>query len=65
MAEKGLDKELNHLFDALVKNEYIDITTVLLGPLIKVHIVQNDLETALQKFEWLVYARNIDVLVKQ
>jgi len=56
LAEKGLDKELNHLFEALVKNEYIDITTVLLGPLVKVHIVQNDLEAALQKFEWLVYA---------
>lgn len=52
MAEKELAEDLERLFDALVKNEYVDVNSVVLGPLIKVHLIKNDLSTALQKFEW-------------
>ncbi|KAL1506626.1 hypothetical protein ABEB36_005952 [Hypothenemus hampei] len=54
LAENGQVEELERLFNTLVKNEYIDITTVLLGPLIKVYLVKNDLDAALQKFQWCV-----------
>lgn len=51
MAEKGQTVELNKLFDALVTNGYIVPNNVILGPLIKVHLVQNELNQAVDKFE--------------
>uniref|UniRef100_A0AAR5PUS4 Pentacotripeptide-repeat region of PRORP domain-containing protein n=1 Tax=Dendroctonus ponderosae TaxID=77166 RepID=A0AAR5PUS4_DENPD len=54
VAEKGLAEDLDRLFDVLVKNDYVDVNSVVLGPLIKVHLIKNDLDTALQKFEWCV-----------
>ncbi|CAH1159971.1 unnamed protein product [Phaedon cochleariae] len=54
MAEKGQVDELNRVFDTLLKKEYIVANNVLLGPLIKVHIVRKELDKALEKFEWCV-----------
>lgn len=51
LAEKGKTSETNQMFDCLVANNYITPTNILLGPLIKVHIVNNDLKTAVEKFE--------------
>ncbi|KAJ9586127.1 hypothetical protein L9F63_020226, partial [Diploptera punctata] len=52
LAEKGKIDELKQIFDILVEHGYIDINNVMLGPLIKVHVVRNDLAAALEKFEW-------------
>lgn len=54
LAENGKVDELNTLFDTLVENEFIEVSNVLLGPLVKVHIVNKDLKKALEKFEWCV-----------
>jgi hypothetical protein len=40
LAEEGRVEDLKQVFDSLVKCEYIEPNNVLLGPLIKVHIVR-------------------------
>lgn len=52
LAEKGEDQKLDTLFNTLVKNEFIEVNNVLLGPLVKVHLIKKDLKKALEKFEW-------------
>lgn len=52
LAEEGKVEDLRLVFDTLVKYEYIEANNVLLGPLIKVHIVRNDLSGAMEQFEW-------------
>lgn len=52
LAEQGRIEELDILFDSLVKNEFIEVNNVMLGPLVKVHLVKNDIDKALEKFEW-------------
>ncbi|KAB0799524.1 hypothetical protein PPYR_07404 [Photinus pyralis] len=52
LAEQGKPEELETLFNILVKKEFIEVNNVMLGPLVKVHLVRNDLEKALEKFEW-------------
>ncbi|KAJ8913044.1 hypothetical protein NQ315_002060 [Exocentrus adspersus] len=54
LAEEGSVDKLNQVFDVLLKKEFIDVNNVLLGPLIKVHLVRNELDAALEKFEWCV-----------
>ncbi|CAH0561344.1 unnamed protein product [Brassicogethes aeneus] len=54
LAEAGKTEDLDRLFDVLVKKEYMEPNNILLGPLIKVHIVNNDIDKALEKFEWCV-----------
>lgn len=51
LAEKGKAPEVQKVFDALVANNYVVPNNVLFGPLIKVHLVQNDLKLAIDKFE--------------
>lgn len=51
LAEKGDVAGLNKLFNAMVANNYIVPNNVLLGPLIKVHLTQNELKQAVDKFE--------------
>ncbi|XP_068906051.1 leucine-rich PPR motif-containing protein, mitochondrial [Tenebrio molitor] len=55
LAEEGRVDDLNTLFDALVRKEFIEVNNVLLGPLVKVHLVNKDLDKALEKFEWCVH----------
>ncbi|XP_044750099.1 leucine-rich PPR motif-containing protein, mitochondrial [Coccinella septempunctata] len=54
VAEKGRVEDLEKLFNLLVSKEYVAVNNVLLGPLIKVHLVNNDLDKALAKFEEMV-----------
>ncbi|XP_017094537.2 leucine-rich PPR motif-containing protein, mitochondrial [Drosophila bipectinata] len=51
LAEAGQAERLTKLFDALVAANYIVPTNVLLGPLIKVHLVKDDVPKAIQAFE--------------
>ncbi|KAH8324400.1 hypothetical protein KR074_006666 [Drosophila pseudoananassae] len=51
LAEAGQAERLAKLFDALVAANYIVPTNVLLGPLIKVHLVKDDVPKAIQAFE--------------
>ncbi|CAG9765541.1 unnamed protein product [Ceutorhynchus assimilis] len=54
MAEEGRQEDLTKFFEALLEKDYLDVNTIILGPLIKVFIVNGDLEGALKKFEWCV-----------
>ena len=51
LAEKGNAAGLDKIFDALVANGFIVPNNVLLGALIKVHLVQDNLKAAVDKFE--------------
>lgn len=51
LAEKGRVAELNMMFDALVAGNYSEANNVLLGPLIKVHLLKDDLPAAMETFE--------------
>ncbi|EDV54784.1 leucine-rich PPR motif-containing protein, mitochondrial [Drosophila erecta] len=51
LAEAGQPEKLRKLFDALVGANYIVPTNVLLGPLIKVHLVKDDIPKAIEAFE--------------
>lgn len=52
IADQGKTDELNTIFNTMVQNEFIEVSNVLLGPLVKVHIVRGELDLALEKFEW-------------
>ncbi|KAL4132666.1 hypothetical protein QTP88_009784 [Uroleucon formosanum] len=52
VAESGNVENLQKIFDLIIKNNYITVSNILLGPLIKVHIVNNNIKGALDKFEW-------------
>lgn len=51
LAEKGKTVEVNKLFDTLVANSFVIPNNVILGSLIKVHLVQDELKAAVDKFE--------------
>ncbi|XP_045528765.1 leucine-rich PPR motif-containing protein, mitochondrial [Pieris brassicae] len=49
--EKDVAK-IKTLTETLINNNYIEPSNVLLGPLIKVHIMRDDLDSALNEFEY-------------
>ncbi|KAK9870349.1 hypothetical protein WA026_006434 [Henosepilachna vigintioctopunctata] len=51
LAEEGRVEDLDKLFHLLISKEYMSINNVLLGPLVKVHLVNDQLDKALDKFE--------------
>ena len=51
LAESGDANKLQNIFNALVQGNYIVPTNVLLGPLIKVHLVKDDIPKAIEAFE--------------
>uniref|UniRef100_A0A6P4EQJ3 Leucine-rich PPR motif-containing protein, mitochondrial n=1 Tax=Drosophila rhopaloa TaxID=1041015 RepID=A0A6P4EQJ3_DRORH len=51
IAEAGQPEKLRKLFDVLVAGSYVVPTNVLLGPLIKVHLVKDDIPKAIEAFE--------------
>lgn len=51
IADKGKTKELRQVFDTLLNGKYCEPNNVLLGPFIKAHLVNDDLEGALKTFE--------------
>lgn len=52
LADKGRAEELRTLFDVLERRKFVVANNVILGPLVKVHIVNDDLGKALETFEW-------------
>lgn len=50
LAEQGRVEELNKIFNYLLEREIIEPTNTLLGPLVKVHLVKNDINKALEVF---------------
>lgn len=52
LAETKNVEQLKTVFDKLLSKNFIEVNNVLLGPLIKVHILRNDLEEAMKEFEW-------------
>ncbi|XP_055858691.1 leucine-rich PPR motif-containing protein, mitochondrial [Episyrphus balteatus] len=51
LAETGNAEKLQQMFDTLIDNNYIIPTNVLLGPMVKVHLVRDDIQKAMEKFE--------------
>lgn len=51
LAEAGKEKELDAIFESLIRNEYVEVNNILLGPLVKVHIVNEDIKKAIDRFE--------------
>lgn len=51
LAEAGKAEDVNRIFETMQKCNYIAPSNILLGPLIKVHIVNNDLNKAVDVFE--------------
>ncbi|XP_022911098.2 leucine-rich PPR motif-containing protein, mitochondrial [Onthophagus taurus] len=52
LAEAGQAEKLQKLFNVLHQNNYIEVNNILLGSLVKVHIINKDLDKALEAFEW-------------
>lgn len=53
LAEKGRDDDVKRLFESMEQNNFVEINNVLLGPLVKVHLVNNDVQKAVHAFEAL------------
>lgn len=51
IAEKENVEELEKLFNALISNNFVLPNNVILGPLIKVHVLKGDMKAAVDKFE--------------
>ncbi|XP_013179551.1 PREDICTED: leucine-rich PPR motif-containing protein, mitochondrial [Papilio xuthus] len=51
LAEQKDVTKVKELTKSLIENKYIEPSNVILGPSIKVHIIQNDMEGALNEFE--------------
>lgn len=51
LADKGKDTDLTKIFNAMDENHFIEINNALLGPLVKVHLVNNDIQKAMETFE--------------
>lgn len=52
LAEQGRTEDLSVVFDALTKYGFVDTSNVILGPFIKVHLLKDEIDAALEKFEW-------------
>ncbi|XP_075224635.1 bicoid stability factor [Lycorma delicatula] len=52
LAEKGDSDGVRKLFDTLLENKFIVPNNALFGPLVKAHIVKDDIKGALDVFEW-------------
>ncbi|XP_059055507.1 leucine-rich PPR motif-containing protein, mitochondrial [Achroia grisella] len=51
LAEKKDAEKVKELTNVLIENNYIEPSNVLLGPLIKVHLLKGDVDSALKEFE--------------
>ncbi|XP_053612584.1 leucine-rich PPR motif-containing protein, mitochondrial [Plodia interpunctella] len=51
LAEQKDDVKVKELTNILIERNYIEASNVHLGPLIKVHILKDDIDTALKEFE--------------
>ncbi|KAF9423083.1 hypothetical protein HW555_001387 [Spodoptera exigua] len=51
LAEQKNDAQVKQMTKTLLENKYIEPSNIILGPSIKVHLLQNDVEGALKEFE--------------
>lgn len=51
LAEKGDVATLNNVFDKMIENNFATANNILLGPLVKVHVLKNEIKEAVDKFE--------------
>ncbi|KAG6445714.1 leucine-rich PPR motif-containing protein, mitochondrial [Manduca sexta] len=51
LAEKKDEVKVKEMTNILIENNYVEPSNVILGPLIKVHMLKDDLESALKEFE--------------
>lgn len=51
LAEKGTDEDVTKVFTSLEENNFIEINNVLLGPLVKVHLINDNIPKAVAAFE--------------
>lgn len=58
LAEKGDDEKLQKIFDALINGNYVLPKNVILGPLVKVHLVRDNLQKAMEVFEHICETYN-------
>lgn len=58
LAETGNSTDLTRVFDALEKFHFIEANNALLGPLVKVHLVNNDNQKAVDVFEAISVKHN-------
>lgn len=58
LADAGNATDLQRTFEALEQNNFAEVNNALLGPLVKVHIVNNDLQKAVDTFEALCTKHN-------
>lgn len=42
---------LKKVFNLLIENKYVEVNNIILGPLIKVHLLRDDIDSALNEFE--------------
>lgn len=59
LADSGKVEETVELFYALQKNNYIKMTNMLAGPLIKVHLVNKDIAGAVEAFDRICTVHNL------
>lgn len=53
LADLGNEADLLSVFHTLVNYNHIKVSTSLLAPLVRVHLVNHDINQAIAKFEWL------------
>ncbi|CAH1646499.1 unnamed protein product [Spodoptera littoralis] len=51
LAEQKNDAHVKQMTKTLIDNKYIEPSNIILGPSIKVHLLQNDIDSALKEFE--------------
>lgn len=58
LALDGKETELNQIFNSLIEDGHITVTNNLLGPLVNVHLIKDDLTKAVETFESLAKQYN-------
>lgn len=51
LADEGKTTELEQIFESLINNGHVKVSNILLGPLIRVHLIKNDSKKALAAYE--------------
>lgn len=63
LAEAGKTDDLQKVFNSLVVNNYVKVdSNQLLGPLVRVHLVNADFNTAVDTFEKIVYEYHVTAM---
>ncbi|CAB3371624.1 Hypothetical predicted protein [Cloeon dipterum] len=52
LAEQKDEQNLNAALDCIISNKIVPINNVLLGPLVKIKLLQDDIPGALEQFQW-------------